>query len=271
MNRQQGQYPVSAKDLDEFNRLSRQDLLLNEVCPLLPQGIIHPTRVLDVACGTGGWLRKVAQAFGQCQCVGVDISKLMLDHARSIADSEGLKNVKYIQGDFFNLPRLFSAQKFDLVQMRVSTWFLGTRKKEVFSAIKDLLVPGGTFRIIEFEQPFPNTSAAWKRYARLFFEALEKRGVLYYGTAEFPAIFTEIGLKNILTEPFVVNLSAGTPDIQSMRTDMMDQLNTVGRMIVTEHLLSEDDFEELRQQCIDDMNAPGFGMLAYFASISGTK
>lgn len=270
MNRQQGQYPVSAKDLDEFNRLSRQDMLLNEVCPLLPQGIAQPKAVLDVACGTGGWLRHVVQAFPKAFCVGIDISRLMLDHARSIADSEGLK-VKYVEGDFFNLPKLFPTQKFDLIQMRLSTWFIGARKKEVFAAIKGLLVPGGVFRIIEFEVPFPNTSAAWKRYAHFFFAALEKRGVQYYGTSEFPVLFSEIGLANIRLEPFVINLSIGAPNIQALRSDMIDQILTVGRMIATEKLLSEDDFEELRQQCIHDMNSPGFGMLAYFASISGTK
>lgn len=270
-NRQQGQYPVPSRDPNEFNRLSRQDMLLNEVCPLLPSGVTNPKAVLDVACGTGGWLRTVAQNHPKTQCVGMDISSLMLDHARAMADSGGLKNIKYVQGDFFNLPKMFPAQRFSLVQMRVSTWFVGARKREVFAAIKSLLLPGGVFRIIEFEQPFPNNSAAWKRYNTLFFTALEKRGVLYYGTAEFPVMLRELGFSPVIPESFVVDLSAGTPNIQAMRDDMQDQILTVGKMIVVEGLLTEDDFEELRQECIDDMNKPGFGMLAYFASISGTK
>lgn len=269
MNSKQGQYPV--RTLDEFYRLSRQDILLNEVCPLLPQCVTAPKQVLDVACGTGGWLRNIAQAFPQAQCCGVDISPPLLDHARALADSSGLKNVKYVQGDFFNLPKSFPTQKFDLVQMRVSTWFVGARKKEVFAVIKDLLQPGGVFRIVEFEQPYPTNSLACKRYASLFFAALEKRGVQYFGTAEFPMMLSELDFHDIRLEPFVVNLSTGAENIQALRADMQDQISTVGRMIVSERLLTEDAFEEMRQAMITDMNALGFGMLAYFLSVTGQK
>src|SRR5690348_16898041 len=46
--------------------------------------------VLDVGCGTGGTTIALAQALGPAsRCVGVDISRPMLEHARTRAERDG--------------------------------------------------------------------------------------------------------------------------------------------------------------------------------------
>lgn len=267
MANNQGQYPVS--NADEFDRLSLQDGLLNDIFPLWASGVARPQCVLDVACGSGGWLRKVAQTHPQIKCVGMDKNDLLLGRARDLAAH--LPNTVYKQGDMFDLAKIFKGKQFDYVQMRVSSWFVGQRKREVFSTIKDLLAPGGTFCLIEFEQPYPTTSLAWRRYSELFFNALQKRGTVYVGTSEFAPLFKSLGFTNIGLSAHVIDMSANAPSIQAIVSDMRASVQTLGRMIVTEGLLSADEFDQLKQQCLEDMAAEGFGMLAYFLSITGQK
>jgi ubiquinone/menaquinone biosynthesis C-methylase UbiE len=71
------------------------------------------TRVLDVACGTGGVALRAARAGGDV--VGIDISADQLAKARHAADQEGL-TVRFDEGDCQELPypdgefdRVFSA------------------------------------------------------------------------------------------------------------------------------------------------------------------
>src|SRR5713101_6116958 len=48
-------------------------------------------RVLDVGCGTGGWLIEAAKTYpSMTLLVGVDVSKRMVEYARSRAEAEQL-------------------------------------------------------------------------------------------------------------------------------------------------------------------------------------
>jgi len=74
---------------EELTRLQIQDQLVTAsmggVLPEQPNPTIFQ-RVLDVGCGTGGWLIEVAKTYPSISLlVGVDISSKMLDYARTQA------------------------------------------------------------------------------------------------------------------------------------------------------------------------------------------
>ena len=74
------------ENVDEMTRLEIQDKMLNiGMGGVLPE-LADPSilrRVLDVGCGTGGWLMEVACTYPMIErLVGADISGKVLAHAR---------------------------------------------------------------------------------------------------------------------------------------------------------------------------------------------
>ena len=85
------------------------------------------TRVLDVGCGTGGWLIELAQAYPTItRLVGIDISGTMLDYARSQADAAGVSERVEFQVMSALQGLEFPDHSFDLVNQRLATSWLGT-------------------------------------------------------------------------------------------------------------------------------------------------
>src|SRR5712691_8100024 len=83
-------------NLEEITRLQVQDqmmtALMGGVLPEQKETTIF-RRVLDVGCGTGGWLIEMAKTYPNIsQLVGVDISSKMLDSARAQAVAQQVDN-----------------------------------------------------------------------------------------------------------------------------------------------------------------------------------
>src|SRR5262249_27045063 len=76
---------------------------------LLPE--LNGRHVLDLACGHGRLSRELARR--GARVVGVDISAVLLEKARSRDSSEPLR-IRYLQADATS-PRLLDEQRFDLV------------------------------------------------------------------------------------------------------------------------------------------------------------
>src|SRR6266704_4026528 len=49
-------------------------------------------RILDAACGPGGWALEVASTYPEIEVVGFDVSQAMIDYARVQAQARGLEN-----------------------------------------------------------------------------------------------------------------------------------------------------------------------------------
>ncbi len=88
---------------------SPNPLLAREERYLVPLlGDVRKRAILDLACGTGRWMKNLFSLGAEC-CVGLDISAAMLEAAKHKAGLEG--NV--VRGTCANLP--FKAGAFDLV------------------------------------------------------------------------------------------------------------------------------------------------------------
>src|SRR6266849_9236521 len=77
---------------EELTRLQIQDQMLTAgmggVLPEQPDPLIFQ-RVLDVGCGTGGWLIEAAKTYPALSLlVGVDVSSLMIEYARAQAAAQ---------------------------------------------------------------------------------------------------------------------------------------------------------------------------------------
>jgi len=72
-----------------------------------------PPKILDLATGTGAISLYLSKVFTDSQILGIDISTDMLAKAREKAKKSEINNLKFLQGDIYDLP--FPDNEFSLV------------------------------------------------------------------------------------------------------------------------------------------------------------
>jgi SAM-dependent methyltransferase len=103
-------------------------------------GILSGESVLDVGCGCGATTRAAARLVGSGHAVGIDLSSPMLARAREDAESQGLQNSTFREGDAQVYP--FDAQSFDVVISRFGVMFFND-PVQAFSNIRRSTKDGG--------------------------------------------------------------------------------------------------------------------------------
>ena len=104
------------------------------------------THILELGCGPGFYACRLAQEYPQIKTTGVDLSKRLIERAKSRAASRALKNCNFCEGDAQALPEL--AGPIDAII--VSRLFLIVPNKQaVLAEILRVLRPGGRCFIAE--------------------------------------------------------------------------------------------------------------------------
>lgn len=162
-------YYLLPKDLQEINRLDFQHFLLrrllggNYAAPL-PQS----TRsILDVGCGTGLWVREMAQQFPRTQIVGLDLE------LSNVANNHPA-NCWFVTGNILQ-GLSFSSESFDFVHQRLLVAALPAQAWPV--VVKELVrvsSPSGWVEMLEIGQSMTNPGPATSRYLEWWTE-LSKR------------------------------------------------------------------------------------------------
>jgi ubiquinone/menaquinone biosynthesis C-methylase UbiE len=107
-------------------------------------GLPDGARILDLGCGTGRLLDRLATHFPQLQGTGLDFSEKMLDQARS--RNRYHTRITYIQGRVESLPG--EVGQFDAVFSTIS--FLHyPQPQTVLAEVSRVLRPGGRFYLVD--------------------------------------------------------------------------------------------------------------------------
>ncbi|MDG4832492.1 methyltransferase domain-containing protein [Solwaraspora sp. WMMD1047] len=107
---------------------------------LLAAASVQPAdRVLDIGCGAGQTTRDAARFATSGSALGVDLSGPMLDRARQLSDSEGVRNVDFERADAQTHP--FAPASFTLGLSRFGTMFFND-PVAAFTNIGRALRPG---------------------------------------------------------------------------------------------------------------------------------
>jgi 2-polyprenyl-3-methyl-5-hydroxy-6-metoxy-1,4-benzoquinol methylase len=118
--------------------------LVESIVPLapgLPESLARGIDVLDVGCGSGRALNRMAAAFPNSRFTGVDISDEGIEAARAEARELGLANARFGVRD---AARLGHAEDFDLVTA-FDAIHDQARPDAVLRGIAEALRPGGVF------------------------------------------------------------------------------------------------------------------------------
>lgn len=101
---------------------------------------LGPSRVLEIAAGTGVATRALAKALpASAEIVATDLNQPMLDHARQVGT---VRPVEWRQADVMSLP--FPDQSFDAVVCQFGAMFFPD-KAQAYSEVRRVLRPGGHF------------------------------------------------------------------------------------------------------------------------------
>jgi ubiquinone/menaquinone biosynthesis C-methylase UbiE len=253
---------------EERTRLRIQDQMITTgmggVLPEQPDPTIFQ-HILDVGCGTGGWLIEVAKTYPNAiRLVGVDASGKMINYAREQAAAEGVSDrVEFRVMDAL-LILDFPAESFDLVNQRFAVSWLRTWDwSKLLQEYRRVTRPGGVIRITESDMVIDDSSSpAMTRLFAIFLDALYRAG--HYFTpdkssvlSQLPRLLRQYGMQDIKTRPYTLEYRADTPAGQLFFEDMKRAFQTTlpfmrkwGRV--------PDDYDVIYQQMLNEMKQPDF-------------
>src|SRR5215467_280551 len=196
-------------NLDEMTRLQIQDEMLTTgmggVLPEQPDPAIFQ-RVLDVGCGTGGWLIEAAKTYPTMSLlVGVDVSSKMIEYAQAQAEAQQVSDrVQFSTMDALRMLE-FPTDYFHLVNQRFGASYLRTWEwPKLLHEFQRVTQPGGVIRVTESALITESSSSALTRLNQVFIQAFYAAGHLFTldstgVTSQLVRLLQQYGLHNVQT------------------------------------------------------------------------
>ncbi len=250
----------------ELQRLALQDQMLTAgMGGVLPEQA-EPERfetVLDVGCGTGGWLIEAAKTYPTMKrLVGVDINTMMVGYARQQAEEQQVADrVEFHTMDALRMLE-FPTDSFDLVNQRMGASYL--RKWDWGKLLREyqrVSRPGAVIRITEADMVESN-SPALQQCKQLLMEALYQAGHLFTPrddgvTSVLAAQLQKYGIQRVQTRPHVLEFRPGTPEGELFTADMRHGMRTLVPFM-RKWTRVPDDYEQIYQRMLQEVQQPGF-------------
>jgi len=254
-------------NVDELTRVAIQDQIITTgmggVLPEQPD----PTRfqrVLDVGCGTGGWLIETARTYPTMSLlVGVDVNSKMIEYAQAQAESQQVNDrVQFRAMDALRMLE-FSADFFDLVNLRFGMSFL--RKwdwPKLLHEFQRVTRPGGVMRITESEMLIQSTSTALTQLYQIALNAAYQAGLFFTPTSDgvtsqLAQLLHQYGLQDVQTRAHTLEYRAGTALGQGFYEDMSRTFRSA-LPFYRKWTSVPDNYEEIYQQALSEMQQPDF-------------
>ena len=221
-------------------------------------------RVLDVGCGTGGWLIELAQTTPTCTTLlGLDASLKYIEHARAQAAAAQVSDrVEFHVADALRMLE-FPNASFDLVNHRLATSWLRTWDwRKLLQEYQRVTRPGGVVRITEPEVMVVGNRPALTRLSELFLQAFYQAGHAFTPTndgvtGELARLLHQHGLQQVRTRAYTLQYRADTPEGQLFFEDVRLLYRTI-LPFLRKWMRVPDDYEEIYQQMLSDMQQPDF-------------
>ena len=258
-----GTYFVADRsNADELRRLQVQDELMTAsmggVLPEQPDPAAF-RRVLDVGCGTGGWLIETAKTCPTITLlVGVDVSRTFVAYARAQAAAAGVSDrVEFHVMDALRMLE-FPPGFFDLVTHRFAlSWVRTWEWRKLLEEAQRVAAPNGIIRCVEAELARADTPA-FTALRTLSLSAFSQAGHLFTPDGELtqalPALFHRHGLLDIQTRRTILTYRAATEDGKRFCEDLRLGLKTI-EPFLRKWGRVPDQYEALCQQASREMEA----------------
>jgi ubiquinone/menaquinone biosynthesis C-methylase UbiE len=234
-------------------------------------------RVLDVACGSGGWALQMAHTYPHLEVFGCDIDERMINYANSQARVGRLENASFRVMDARN-PLDYADNSFDLVNARWMTVIGTTAWPETVREMARITRPGGVIRLTESEDFSITNSPAFERWSVLMMQALKRAGTTFSPsgrtggqTIMLHRFLRDAGCQNIQHRVFAINWSAGTASHIPMIVDHLAILKLSSQFIIRLGLATQDEIDQLYAQAEIETRLDDFCAMWYLYTIWGVK
>ncbi len=263
----------------EMQRLMVQDhMLTTSMGGVLPEQPDPTTfhRVLDVGCGTGGWLIEAAKAYPWIELDGLDISQSTIAFARAQAEAQQVSDrVQFHVMDALRMIE-FRTNTFDLVNLRSSVSFIRTWDwPKMLGELLRVARPGGIIRFTEGEVVPQSNSPALMRLEEMLLCALSRAGHLFTNepgglTNHLVKLLMQHGYQDVQTKPSTIEYRAGTPEAEASYEDTAHVFQLL-RPFLQKWGCIADDYDSLYQQALIEMKQPDFHVILNFLTVWGSK
>ena len=271
-------YFIDAESATEMARLMHQDSLTTQgMGGVFPErsdfSSIH--RVLDIACGPGSWVLDVAFEHPEIHVVGIDISRIMIEYAKTRALTQGLENAEFRVMDALK-PLDFPDATFDLVNTRFIFGFMPPASwSELMKECVRITRSGGIIRITESEWNLTN-SLAYETLHTMTARAMKKANRSFSPDGRNVGITPMIGqflkdahCKNIKHMAHALDLSSGTPAHESLLQNLSAFFKLIEPFLIRMEVTDAQEFDALYTQVQAEVLSESFRCISYILTVWG--
>jgi ubiquinone/menaquinone biosynthesis C-methylase UbiE len=279
------QYVFDVESGAEMARLLDQDHMTTRAMGGLFPDFYEPTdgqRVLDVACGPGGWVQQVAFTYPTIEVHGVDTSHTMIEYAQAQAGVQRLKNAYFEKMDVTQ-PLKFPDDSFDFVNARFMVGFLSREQwPEVLQQLVRVTKPGGIVRLTDSDVAATGitSSRALERLTTFAAQACYRARKGFGASREssnigitpmLSILLQNAGCLGIIEQPHALNYSAGTTAYHANYSNFRTGWLLMKPFLLKMGVITNKEMDELYEQFQIEMLAEDFRGIWYFLSAWGQK
>jgi len=264
----------------EMARLLDQDRLITEgmgglIAEFEDLSRFH--RILDIACGPGGWAQELASAHPEFEVVGFDISQIMIDYARAFAQVRNLQNLTFQVMDL-QQPLDFPDNSFDLVNSRFINFLPAASWPKLMQELNRITRPGGIIRLTESEWWYYSNSPALENLNALLIRALKVQGGSFSQSGRFTGVLPmlghflhDIGCVDIQHKSHVIDYSYGSEASTGFRGDARANFKLFQPFIIRMGVATQEELDQIYEQMLSEMAREDFRGLMFPLTVWGEK
>jgi SAM-dependent methyltransferase len=234
--------------------------------------------ILDVGCGPGGWALDVAHTYPDRKVVGIDISTTMITYAQAQATAQRLNNVSFLVMNALR-PFDFTEGTFDLVNVRAAASFVPRVQWPTFlQNCCQVLRLGGILRVSEAETIGLSNSVTCEKALSWIAARMHKRGYGFSPDGSHMGILPMLGLLlqeagcvNVQFKPHMLDYSPGAALNEGSYQNYMVLFALAKSAFIHEGITTEEEFEQISKQFLEDMQQPYFRGLCSMLTVWGEK
>ena len=245
---------------------------LHDWLELIPASANTPfiSRALDVACGSGAWVRECAKRYPDKHFVGLDKNVYLINYAIESAQREKIGNASFIMADMYNeLP--FHPVYFDVVRLCFLTPDLPFEKAlTLLTNLSSYLFWTG--KLVWIEPSIPTSSSyALFSYLQYIQEAYAHEDIHVYTLEAMEALVRQASFKHVTTLETEVSFSAGTK-AHTLIVEYLPYLLASHQQVIKDMgLATSSELQSLIEQISHDLASPDFTGSCTFTTVVAEK
>ena len=254
--------------------------MMDSLGSLLPPTIdmAKVQKVLDIGCGKGEWVRRLAKEHPDIHIIGIDTSHHLIHEAVQLAMQENVNSLSFFQFDTAQALD-FSDESFDIVHVHSLASFISTAMwSRILEEMIRLLRVGGWLNVVDFELG-STSSEAYNRLANM-----GMAGVRALGGSIAPSSPTQgvaVRLYSFLVDAGMIDVSYSVhavdfgvnshPQTRAFLDDFIVDMTNFRPFILQLGLTDAETFDSLLEQTKIDFYQPDSCGYAYLISAIGRK